>query len=78
MSVPPESIQIGQCYVSAAGEVRRVLGLLPKRVQFQQRAGHRRGWDVSIIDSLDRRSFAFAARKPVPCDWTPEADEAKS
>ena len=75
MSLPPESIQIGQCYLTDAGKVRRVMGLPSGRVQFQQRPGHWKGWKASRPDILDLRSFAFTAERPVPCDWTPETDK---
>lgn len=75
MSVPPESIQVGECYLTHMGTVRRVTGLLPGRVQFQQRPGHRTAWVGYRNHILDLRSFAFAVERPVPCDWTPETDE---
>ena len=40
MSIPPESIQVGQCYLMLDGEVRRVLRLLPNQgVHYESRAG---------------------------------------
>ncbi len=75
MSVPPESIEVGQCYPTDAGQVRRVLSLLPgNRVQFEHRTGTR-GMKTWRSGMLDLRSFAFSAEHLVSCDWTPESDE---
>ncbi len=87
MSVPPESIEVGKCYLArgylAAGRrslrVRRVKQIHPDgRVQFEQRrssvpAGH--PWPMSGTMPLD--AFALAVEREVPCDWMPEANEAE-
>ena len=76
MSVPPESIEIGQCYLTDTGKVRRVVRILPNgRVQFEWRSGHiipKVAWRTDVIDL---RSFAVSVERPVRCDWTPERDE---
>ncbi len=75
MSIPPESIQVGQCYLMDTGHVRQVLRVLPGKVQFASRlATTRPGKDLKV-DVLDLRSFAFSVERPVPCDWTAESDE---
>jgi hypothetical protein len=76
MSIAPESIQVGQCYLTNMGTVRWVTGLLPGRVQYQQRPGHRPTWANHRTDILDLRSFAFSVERAVPCEWTPETDKA--
>ena len=76
MSVPPETIQVGQCYLTNMGTIRRVTGLLPGRVRYEQRPAHRATWANYRADILDLRSFAFLVERLVPCDWTSEADEA--
>jgi hypothetical protein len=38
MSIPPESIEVGQCYLMLSGYVRRVIALHPGRVQNATRA----------------------------------------
>ena len=76
MSLSPESIEVGQCYLTNMGTIRRVTGLVPGRVQYKQRPGHRPTWANHRTDILDLRSFAFSVERPVPCDWTPESDEA--
>ena len=75
MSVPPESIRVGQCYLMNSGQVRRVLRIMPdSRVQYESRPAHRgqaTTWKPGMQDS---RSFAAVAERLVPCAWTPETD----
>ncbi len=72
MSIPPESIQIGQCYLTDGSIVRRVVRILPDgRTQYEWRGGHRMKWKAGI---LSRREFALTAEREVPCDWTPERE----
>ncbi len=71
MSLPPESIEVGKCYLTNTGQVRRVLVMLPGRVQFEQRVkmtSLKLGW---IRDIADTRAFASSVEREVPCDWTP-------
>ncbi len=76
MSIPPESIEVGKCYLTNTGHIRRVTRIFPDgRVQFEQRLGHtllKRRWPSNIAEG---RSFAFAIEREVPCDWTHETDE---
>ena len=71
MSIPPESIQVGQCYLMLDGEVRRVLRLLPNEgVHYESRAGvivEAFGWKAGV---LALSAFAALVDRPVPCDWT--------
>jgi hypothetical protein len=75
MSIPPESIQVGQCYLTKSGRVRRVTGLPPGRVQFKQRMARTPTWRGHSSAILDIRSFASTVERAVPCDWTPEMAE---
>jgi hypothetical protein len=75
MSIPPESVEIGQCYLTVSGTVRRVTALPHGRVQFRQRAGRRPTWANYKTEILELRSFAFSVERAVPCDWTLENDE---
>ncbi len=78
MSVPPESIEAGKCYLMETGHVRRVMRLMPDgRVQFESRMGHQRNPGAWRSGMQDGRSFALLAEREVPCDWTPETDQAK-
>ncbi len=75
MSIPPESIQVGKCYLTNTGQVRRVIRIMPNgRVQYEHRSGHailKRQWPSNIAEA---RTFAFAVEREVPCDWTPETE----
>jgi hypothetical protein len=71
----PKSVQVGQCYVSATGRVRRVLAIHGERVLYETRVqANQKGftWRPSIVDP---KTFAAIVERPVPCDWTPETDE---
>ena len=75
MSISPESIQVGQCYLMETGHLRRVMRLMPDgRVQYESRPvsqGNAKTWQPGMQDG---RSFAFQVERSVPCDWTPETD----
>ncbi len=75
MTIPPESIEVGKCYLTTTGQVRRVIRIMPNgRVQYEHRLGHailKRQWPSNIAEA---RTFAFAVEREVPCDWTPEED----
>ncbi len=74
MTIPPESIAVGRCYLTDGNIVRRVVRILPdRRIQYEWRGGHRMKWKSGILSS---REFALAAEREISCDWTPEADEA--
>ncbi len=75
MSLPPESIRVGQCYLTHDGHVRRILLILPSGVvQFEQRPAGLLRWARWRAQVADLRTFAAAIKRQVPCDWTPEAD----
>ncbi len=82
MSLPPESIEVGKCYLVRTGRsdqpmgVRRIVRIMPDgRIQFEHRIASSKGvaWKAAIQDA---RSFAFMVEREVSCDRTPEADEA--
>ncbi len=84
MPVPPESIEVGRCYLArgylVAGRkalrVRKVKQIHPDgRVQYDQRRGPippGRPWPVQ--GTMQRDAFALAVEREVPCDWTLERD----
>ena len=86
MSIPPESIEPGKCYLARSyhsrregyPRVRRVTEiLLDDRVRFEQRRGPvapGRLWPGRYTMKLE--AFANSAEREVPCDWTPERDGA--
>ncbi len=75
MSVPPESLEGGKCYLTLSGEVRRVLRLLPEaRVHYETRlaaAASTFGWKEGV---LELTPFAALIEREVSCDWMLERD----
>ena len=75
MTVPPESVEVGRCYLGDNGQVRRVVRLWPdSRVQYETRArylSNARTWKPGM---LLLRDYASSAQREVPCDWTPERE----
>jgi hypothetical protein len=62
VSLSPESIKVGQCYLTE-GHLRRVVAVLPdRRVQYEWRGGVRTKWKPGI---LTVREFALAAERPM-------------
>ncbi len=76
MTVPPESIAAGKCYLAKTpsdAQLWKVIGIMPDgRVLYEQHTPVA-GWGVAI---QERTTFAAAVEREVPCDWTPDADEA--
>ncbi len=76
MTIPPESIEVGKCYLGDNGKVWRVVSIMPDgRVQFEFRARTRRAAKVWKPGMLDGASFAALAQREIPCDWAPEREE---
>ncbi len=73
MSVPPESIEVGKCYLSTDGRVRRVVKFLPEgRIRYAYRAiaaVEHKGWKTG---RLDVGRFVETTLREVPCDWSEE------
>ena len=74
MPVPPESIEIGRCYLTETGQVRRVVRFMGDgRVQYEERSAHilQKTWTVGMQCT---RFFADLVEREVPSHWTPEED----
>ena len=79
MSIPPESIQAGQCYLVKTGQVRRVVRVMPDgRVQYEYRAPNQLNPGAWRPGMQSGRSFADLVERPVPCDWTLETETGGS
>ena len=82
MSVPPESLEVGQCYLvrnEKGLQVRRVVQVMPDgRVRFERRVRttgrSKDGWVSQVAGG---RAFATGIVRKVPCDWTPETDDTE-
>ena len=72
MSIAPEEVQVGRCYL-VDGNLRRVLRIMPDgRVQYEHRGtGRTKLWKPGMLDLV---AFASSAECKVPCDWV-RADE---
>ena len=78
MSIPPESLQVGQCYLTRTGLVRRVIAFHQGQVLYETRINAKGkpsglGWRPGIADP---KVFADLLERPVPCDWTAETDRS--
>ena len=75
MTVLPESIQVGRCYLTDAARVQRVLEITSDgRVVYAHRST--RSWHKAWTPgTASLRAFALITLREVPCDWSPEADE---
>ncbi len=74
MSLPPESIEVGKCYLTNNHKVWRVLRVMPDgRVQYEQRPANSvaRSWQPGMLTVL---TAEVLIEREVPCDWTPEMD----
>ena len=82
MSVPPESIEVGRCYLAThrkSAEVWQVVSILPDgSLQYRSRPadpGRGQVWRSSITTiSL----LAGTVTREVPCGWTPEVGANKT
>ncbi len=75
MSVPAESVEVGRCYLTETGQVRRVLHMISRgRVQYERRVGTAGGTWAWARGMSDLKAFASLIEREVRCDWTPEAD----
>ena len=75
MSLSPEGIEVGRCYLMHSGQVRRVIALDGDRVRYETRHRVSKGWawHPGIVPVA---VFASMAKRVVPVDWTPEMNEA--
>lgn len=76
MSLPPESIQVGRCYLAngrANPQIQRVIEIFPDgRLQYQHRPldpKRRQHWRSAMTTT---EFFAASITREVPCDWAPE------
>src|SRR5712691_11397062 len=76
MSVKLGQIKKGSCFVTTAGQIRRVLDVTDRgRVPYERR-GRRAGTTVwwRVANPPSREKFARDVMMPVPCDYDPDTD----
>ena len=75
MTIPPESVEVGKCYLTDTGLLRRVVRVMPNaKIQYEHRPprqGDAKTWKPGMQSG---RSFADLVEREVPFDWTPERD----
>jgi hypothetical protein len=74
MSVAPESIEVGKCYLTDASRVQRVIEITPAGEVIHQHRSTRERQEEWIAGIATLRAFAFITVREVPCDWAPEKD----
>ena len=76
MPLPPETIEVGKCYLSDEGRVRRVVRFLPDgRIQYAYRTFPTAPSIPWRTGRLPVERFAKTVVREVPCNWRPETDE---
>ena len=73
MNIPVSALEVGKCYLTLPGEVRRLLRILPEgKLHYEARdatvlwAG---GWKEGVLEPTP---FAALLEREVACDWTLE------
>ncbi len=70
MPINAGSIRLGHCYVTAGGEVRKVVEVHGDNVAYVVRGKLAfPTWDKGKWHSVPRGWFANQASQEVPCDW---------
>jgi hypothetical protein len=76
VTIPPESVEVGKCYLDARHRVLHVTHVtLDGRVRFKYQEAHLTTADAWWAGMLNLREFASETVRQVPCDWTPERGE---
>ena len=67
MSIPPEAIEVGKCYLAETGEIRRVVNCEHGKVAFHtgRRLALKGKWPRRMVTSRDK--FAADAVREVHC-----------
>ncbi len=74
MSVAPESIEVGKCYLTDAAGVQRVIEIALIGKVIHEHRSTRERQEEWIAGTATLRGFAFITVREAPCDWTPEMD----
>lgn len=77
MTVPVSALKVGKCYLTRETRVRRVTEIHPNgEVRYKYRsfpANPKKTWQAG---ALPPDIFAEFVLREVPCNWTPDTDEA--
>ena len=79
MNVPPESIEVGRCYLAERREspqVWQVVTIFPDgRLEYKARPINPKSRQVWRSAMTTLPHFATMVSREVPCDWTPNGEE---
>jgi hypothetical protein len=76
MSVAPESVEVGKCYLTDVARVQRVIEITPAGEVIHEHRSTRERQEEGIAGTATLRAFAFITVREVLCHWTPESDDA--
>lgn len=76
MPVAVSSLAKGKCYVTANGQVRRILELDATDVVYEARGGKNVAPPWGSKTKVNRQKFADAVDREVPCDYDPNFGDA--
>jgi hypothetical protein len=72
MSVPPESITVGKCFVTPGNQVRRVLSVEAGKVTYEARGPKMIKGKWPSRSTVDMGRFAADVAREVPCHYDPD------
>jgi hypothetical protein len=71
MGIPVASIAVGKCYVTAIGQVRRVLEIKDAKVRYESRGKTAHGGSWGDPVGVSTVKFARDVEREVACDYDP-------
>jgi hypothetical protein len=71
MGVAIDSIKVGKCYVTALGQIRRVLEISGGRVKYEARGKTAEGGSWGSWTTVGDGRFANDVEREVPCNYDP-------
>ncbi len=72
MAISSGAIRLGHCYVTAEGDVHKILEIKGEQVTYVVRGKLAfPSWDQKLWRSTSRDTFAHEVKAEVPCDWQP-------
>jgi hypothetical protein len=77
LSALPGSIQIGRCYLTSEGRVRRVLSVEGGKVLYEAKDPDATAGSRPRMATLPVGKFVAGVEREIPCDWTLETDRAQ-
>jgi hypothetical protein len=72
MAVDPNTLTVGKCYVTASGQVRRILEIDGSDVVYEARGKKNVPAPWGSKTTVDTQRFADAVEREVPCHYDPD------